>query len=299
MTPIFNLPSEITQQIFEFCGDKRLAWDKLNQQFLKGGFNRKNLQLIKYLQKEKWYAKKFWASTRPEISGAITQWNIVTKKREICLFDYQHGEWNIKNKAVRVTFKTNYGERNRWSAKESVSKWLNNIKKFETSYPEFARNTYLPNTTPPINIKRNSKFYIDLRSRNKKKRKREKVKKEASLFMEERKQLKLKKCNFKKNQELLLSFTMSSGKLKFYRGRVHQIYLRQHRGVILRQLIFPAPRCANRFDPLKIDCYIGEVKISVRFEDNEIRQYTSEKLTERVKTSAKEKFAQEKIISLN
>lgn len=285
MIPVLNLPSELVQHIFEFCIDKRLFWDKLNQQFLKGGFNRKNLKLNKYLEKERWCAKKIWESTRPEMWG-------------IHKFYYRYGEWDIKKKYVVVTCKTRRGLVNKWSAKDPVSRWLKNIKKFETSYPEFAKEAYLPDNPSPIKIKGVSKFYIDLRAKNKKKRKKEKETKAASLFMAERKQLKLNKCNFKKNQEVLLSFTMPSGKLKFYRGWVSQIYLHQHRGGNGYRKIFSAPRGKNRFDTLNVDNYIGEVKISVRFEDYDYRCYSNERLVQRIQTSAKEKITQEENITL-
>ena len=111
--------------------------------------------------------------------------------------------------------------------------------------------------------------------------------------MEERKQLKLNKCNFEKNQKVLLSFTMPSGKLKFYKGFINQIYLHQHREGNNYRKIFSAPRGKNRFDTLNVDNYIGEIKISVKFEDGDYRFYSTERLTERIQTSAKEKIIQE------
>lgn len=291
---MFNLPTELVQHIFEFCIDKRLSWNKLNQQFLKGGFNRKNLKLNRYLEEEQWCCKRSWEAARPELYWC---------KRNIN-FDYRHGEWSIKKKMVVVTLTTRSGLRNIWSAKEPVSRWFKNIKKFETSYPEYAKETYLPNSPSPIKIKGVSKFYVDLRASNKKKKKKEKENKAASLFMEERKQLKLDKCSFKKNQEVLLSFTMkSSGKLKFYRGWVNQIYLNQYLNPANGyRKIFSAPRGKNRFDASKIDNYIGELRIMIRFEDGDypdeitwgIKQYTNHKLIERIQTSAKELIAKEK-----
>ena len=279
---MFNLPTELVQHIFEFCIDKRLSWNKLNQQFLKGGFNRKNLKLNRYLEREQWCCKKVWEGARPEMWG-------------IHKFYYRYGEWDIKKKYVIVTCKTRRGLVNKRSAKEPVSTWLKNIKKFETSYTEYAKETYLPNSPSSIKIKGVSKFYVDLRAQNKVKRKKEKEKKAASLFMEERKQLKLDKCSFKKNQEVLLLFTMnSSGKRKFYRGCVTFIYLHQHRGGNGYRKIFSAPRGKNRFDALKIDNYIGELRIMIRFEDGEFKHYTNHKLIERIQTSAKELIAKEK-----
>ena len=279
-----SLPIEIIRHIYEFCIDKRLNWEKLTQQFLKGGFNRKNLKLNGFLQKEHWCAKRIWEASRPELYW----W-----KRNIN-FDYRYGEWSIKKKFVVVTFTTSRGLRNIWSAKEPVSRWLKNIKKFETSYPKYAVESYLPNSPSPIKIKGVSKFYVDLRAQNKIKRKKEREKKAATLFMEERKQLKLNNCNFKKLQKVLLSFTMPSGKLKFYKGYISRIYLHQHRGGNGYRKIFSAPRGKNRFNMLNVDNYIGEVRITVRFEDSELRQYSSERLTERIQTSAREKQAQEK-----
>lgn len=298
MLPTLNLPQELINHIFEFCIDKRLIWDKLIQQYLKGGFNRKNVKLNPYLKKEHWCAKKVWGSARPEISGEMTLWNSITRRREKCSFDYEHGGWNIKNKGVVVTFRTSGGFRNKWSAKEPVSKWLKNIKKFETSHPEYAKETYLPETPSPIKVKGLSKFYLDRLAKKKIKREREKVKKTASLFMEERMQLKLDECSFKKNHKVLLSFTVSAGELKFYKGYISHIYLHKHRGGNGYGLIFNAPRGKNRFDTLKIDNYIGEVKIMVRFEDGETRRYSNERLRERIQTSAREYvLAQDKIIN--
>ncbi len=293
MVPTFNLPQELINHIFEFCIDKKLNWDKLIQQYLKGGFNRTNLRLDQYLKKEHWCAKKFWMSKRPEISGQFTQWNSVTKKREQCLYSFPYGGWNIKFKGATVIFKTQYGQRIKSSAKNPVSVWLKNIKKFESVHHELAKKMYLRNTPSPIKVKGVSKFYVNLRAKNKKRRKKEKFKERASLFMEERRQLKLDKCKFKKNQEVLLSFIMSSGKLKFYKGSIRNIYFHRHRDDRFR-FIFPAPKGPEeRFDSLKVDNYIGEVKIVIRFEDGEYRDYSSERLRQRIETSAKEKYEQE------
>ena len=297
-------PKEILQQIYEFCIDKRLNWDKLTQQYLKGGFNRKNLKLNMYLPKQNWCLKKIWRAARPEISGGMTRWNPVTLKNEICPFDYRHGGWDIKKKQVIVTFETGRGLRNKSSAKDPVSRCLKNIKRFETAYPEFAKKDYLPNIPSPIKVNGMSEFYVNLRAHNKIKRKREKEKKAATLFLEERKQLKLNNCNFKTRKyssdqctsenTVSLSFTMPSGKLKFYKGYITRIYLHQHRRGNGYRKIFSAPRGKNRFDMLTVDCYIGEVRITVTFEDGESRQYSIERLTERIQTSAREKSAQEK-----
>jgi len=290
---MFNLPTELVQHIFEFCIDKRLSWNKLNQQFLKGGFNRKNLKLNRYLEREQWCCKKLWGATRPEVSGEMKLWSPVTRRNELCSFS-NLVNWNIKDKHAVVTFRISGRSIEKWSGKDPVSKWLKNISKFETSHPEYAKETYLPKMKSPIKVKCLSKFYVDRRSYNKKKRKRENEKKAASLFMEERKQLKLDKCSFDKNQEVLLSFTMSSGKLKFYRGWVRRIYLHQHRGGNGYRLIFRAPMGKNRFDALKIDNYIGELKITINFEDGESRQYTNHRLIERIQQSAEELIAEKK-----
>ena len=290
---MFNLPTELVQHIFEFCIDKRLSWNKLNQQFLKGGFNRKNLKLNRYLEREQWCCKKLWGATRPEVSGLMKLWSPVTRRMEPCSFKTWI-KWNIKDKHAVVTFRISGRSIVKWSGKDPVSKWLKNISKFETSHPEYAKETYLPKTKSPIKVKYLSKFYVDRRSYNKKKIKKENEKKAASLFMEERKQLKLDKCSFNKNQEVLLSFTMPSGKLKFYRGWVYLIYLHQHRGGNGYRKIFSAPRGKNRFDALKIDNYIGELRIMIRFEDGDYKQYTNHKLIERIQTSAKELIAKEK-----
>ena len=55
------------------------------------------------------------------------------------------------------------------SAKNPVSKWLQNIEKFETAHPTFA--TYLPKRKNRFKIKCNSEFYKERSKKRKRKRK--------------------------------------------------------------------------------------------------------------------------------
>ena len=48
-----RLPNELVQHIYEFCIDKRIHWDKVTEQFFKGGFNRKNLKIFPFIEKQK------------------------------------------------------------------------------------------------------------------------------------------------------------------------------------------------------------------------------------------------------
>ena len=290
-----NLPKDIMQIIFEFCNDKVDNWNKLNQQFLKGGFNRKNLKLKKYLENQSWCAKKYWRASRPDISGSVREWNPVSRTWTVCPFTY-FGEWDIIIRRALVTF-----TRKKWignqvigtqqqhlsSAMEPVSKWLTNIKKFETINPEFAKRTYLPANPHPIKITRNSKFYIDLHEKKEKKNKKEYEKKKANLYMSERNQMKINNCIFKKGMSLSLSFTLPSGNLHFYKGLVSEIYLHQHRDHNGR-IIFSQPRGSNRFNALEVDNYIGRVEIKVMFEDGDVSSYTPEALLRRMGTSGLE-----------
>jgi len=57
---MFNLPDELQKIIWELCIDKRHNWDKVNAQFLKGGFRRKNLDVSDYLKHENDIVRTFW-----------------------------------------------------------------------------------------------------------------------------------------------------------------------------------------------------------------------------------------------
>lgn len=171
----YKLPEELIWIILEFSGmDKKSNMDKVLDQFIKGGFNRKNLKIQSYLHKQHLYAKKFWLSTRHELLG-LRAWNPVTLNIETCPFEYMDGEWSIKWNMVRVTFIKNIwvnGKivkrfRQHQSAKNPVSKWLQNIERFETAHPALA--TYLPERKNRFNIKFNSKFYKDRSKKRKKK----------------------------------------------------------------------------------------------------------------------------------
>ena len=175
----YALPEELIWIILEFAGmDKKSNMNKVLRQFIKGGFNRKNLRIQPYLDRQHWCAKQFWLSTRPELSGEMTQWNTITNKRDCLPFEYMNGEWSIKWKMVRVTFtKSRWVDghlvqkfRQKQSAKNPVSKWLQNIEKFETAHPTFA--TYLPKRKNRFNIKCNSEFYKERSKKRKTKRKR-------------------------------------------------------------------------------------------------------------------------------
>jgi len=288
-----KLPIELVQYIYEFCIDKRIHWDKVTEQFLKGGFNRKNLNIFPFIEKQKKLCRRFWLSTRPEIYG-ITQWNTITRTYDLCPFDYRYGEWDIKKKYVVVTFERRNGFRNRWSSKDPVSKWLKNINKFETAalnwHCSYAPPLgYLPKEKNNFGIKFNTQFYKNRAEKNKKKKKKEEDKKKSDLFIKERKDLKIKSCPFINNYAVLLSFITQTTK-KIYKGNVTRIWLKEHRNDNGR-LIFTKPRGKNSFDPNTVDNYIGQIKITVRFEDGEYRYYTTEKLLRRIKISKLEETA--------
>lgn len=289
-----KIPSEIIQYIYEFCIDKRIYWNKVTEQFLKGGFYRKNLKVNSYLKKQNWCCKKFWNSYRPELSGEVT--TLINNKREPCSFDYRYGEWSIKTKQVIVTFKMRRSFRNRWSSKDPVSKWLKNIKKFETAATRYiALNDfkemyleYLPKEKNNFGIKFKSQFYKDLAKKLEKEKIKQEDIKRADSFIEERKLLKLTNSPFVVNLSTVnLAFTVpdqNKYKIQFYKGRVIGTRFQQYRDLDNR-LIFKKPRGNNKFIPDIVDNYIGELYITVRFEDNEIRHYTIEKLLLRIQVS--------------
>ena len=303
MSYIFQrqIPSEIVQHIYEFCINKRIYWDKVTEQFLKGGFNRKNLKINSYLKTQNWGSKKFWISTRPELSGKVTKWNVLNNKREPCTFDYRCGEWSLKTKQVIVTFKMRRGIWNKWSSKDPVSKWLRNIKKFETAVKEAQKSLaidyklkviylkYLPKEKNNFGIKFKSQFYKDRAKKMEKEKIKQKEIKRSDAYIQKRMLIKRANSPFVINLTTVnLLFTLSDQnyhRKKFYKGRVINTWFKQHRDVNAR-LIFTKPRGKNnKYNPDIIDNYIGELQITVRFEDNEIRHYTIENLLLRIQVS--------------
>jgi len=171
----YKLPEELIWEILLFAGmDKKSNMDKVLDQFIKGGFNRKNLSIEPYLKRQFWCAKKFrgWHSLE---RNTLRSWNYMKGGYEL-LTAVSKTEWNIKLEAASSTFivtkctvedeRKPYSERipikvfsTRFTSKKPVTKWLKNIKKFETSYPTYANTNYLPKRKNTFNIKFNSKFY--------------------------------------------------------------------------------------------------------------------------------------------
>lgn len=171
----YNLPEELIWEILVFAGmDKKSNMDKVLDQFIKGGFNRKNLRLETYLKKQLWCCKIFrdWHSSE---RSTLRSWNSMTGGYEL-LTPNSKTEWNIKVKSGSYTFvvtkcsagdeRKPYSDRipikafsTRFTSKNPVTRWLKNIKKFETSYPTYANTNYLPKRKNTFNIKFNSKFY--------------------------------------------------------------------------------------------------------------------------------------------
>ena len=161
---MFNLPSELVQHIFEFCINKRLSWNKLNQQFMKGGFHRKNLKIETYLKKEKWCARRFWTGTRLNLSpikngSQHSSTNVYILKRE----------WDCKNKSARYEYEHTLHSgriirRSVNSGANPVSKWLKNIERFELTHPTLV--SYLTEKRE-FNVNFNSIFYKKRRQKKK------------------------------------------------------------------------------------------------------------------------------------
>lgn len=315
----FNaLPEELIWIILTFAGiDKKSNMNKVLEQFIKGGFNRKNLKLQPYLDHQHRYAKQFWLSARPELSGSITEWNYITSTNEACPFEYMNGEWSIKWKMVRVTF-----TRSRWvdgnlvqefrqkqSSKNPVSKWLKNIEKFETVYPEFAKMCYLPIKTRDFKVKKESNFYIKKKKKKGNMKIREYEKKAAEIFINQRRTLKytqmFEKFGFKLQQLVVLQFKLE-GELKPVKYRITSIYLtkpitRYYGCPVLgynristsgrclfggcRKCLFQKPRGHRRFEEDAVDKYLGIIKIGLRRCGNYGTQdhyYTPEDLLSRI-----------------
>ena len=78
---MFNLPDELQQIIWELCIDKRHNWDKVNAQFLKGGFSRTNLNVSNYLKHETDTVQTFWKWLRNR-GKMVSRWILNVNKFE-------------------------------------------------------------------------------------------------------------------------------------------------------------------------------------------------------------------------
>ena len=313
----FNaLPEELIWIILTFAGiDKKSNMDKVLDQFIKGGFNRKNLKIQPYLDRQHWYAKQFWLSGRPELSGAMTQFvNPTTLTNDVCPFEYMNGEWSIKWKMVRVTFTRNSWVdghlvqkfRQKQSSKNPVSKWLKNIAKFETIYPEFAKMDYLPIKSRDFKVKMESNFYIKKKKKKANMKIRECEKKDAEIFINQRRALKFtqmfEKFGFKLNQLVVLQL---EGELKPVKCMITMIYLakpitKNYGCPVLGpsrmstsgrcrfggccKCLFQKPRGLRSFEEGAVDKYLGIIKIGVRDVQklSRLHIYTPEDLLSRI-----------------
>ena len=281
---MFNLPMDVEIYILEFCMDKRVNWDKCQQQFLKGGFSRKNMNIGAFIGRQHQHAKEFWLKSRPEIKG-LSGWkrsySFNTEIVQHLPFKYQiQMEWCPKLKFALVLFtKHNNLKCQKRSASNPVSKWTNNIKKFEDKHE--GPSDYLPKKITKFGILFKSAFYLKRKVKNAAIRFKKKQKEKARLFMIEREQLKIhtmeKKYGFTVMGKLRLSFSEANWKgTKMYDGRIEQIYF--HDGKRL-------PSGKKRFDEKTIDDCIGNLTIRVCFDDGDLRRYTPEVLFDRVQTS--------------
>ena len=146
---MFKLPADMLGHIYEFDTFKYDGWNAVSSQFMKGAFIRKNLRIDLYLKKEKWCARKFWTSTRPNLSPIKN--NVYILKRE----------WDCKNKSARYEHDHTLHSgkiirRGVYSGANPVSKWLENIERFELTHPTLA--TYLTEKRK-FNVNFNSPFY--------------------------------------------------------------------------------------------------------------------------------------------
>ena len=294
-----NLPEDVVRIIYAFCVNKRMNWDKVKEQFLKGGFNRKNMGIISFVKIQKKMCLGFWFDKRPELNKYHRmEWNSMKKSFELCPFEYKR-EWDIKKKSAVVRLITKHGTNVLFSSRNPVSIWLRNINKFEAVMatnlgPSYDKaqypSNYLPKEKNNFGIKFKSAFYKKRAIIRKKKKEKKAHLKKANRFIEERRTLK-KMCGFEINQSVALFFNMNESvpklgsNIKFYMGKVVDIFLKQHRNN--GKLIFSKPKGEYEFDNDAVDNYIGETRIKIRFEDEEKRCYTPENLAARIIQSRK------------
>jgi hypothetical protein len=276
-----------------FCRDKLENWDKVNEQFFKGGFYRKNLNAQRYVIYQKSLCKKFWMGSRRELWD---KWNHQTGMNETIKFKYK-SIWDHKKCAALIEFTNNHGRIvQKWSGRTPVSKWLKCIKKFEASQPLMA-SQYLCEKRK-FGVKGVSEFYVKKRKIVERKKHRQLLNQNAKLFWNERRTIKLAEqisnCVFTNNQSVLLSFSSTHWQgLKFFRGTC-TFHIYSHGS---------PPRGKNRFNAVYVDNCFNSFQINVKFSDGETRPYFPEKLLERIQNSKTEfeeqKKLTERLISVN
>ena len=132
-----NLPDELQLLIYSFdptfIQRFRLGLNKVNEQFYKGGFYRKNLRADLYIERQKWCCGKYWRSKHPDMRKhpIIKEWD-VKKAKAICAVYY--GIYSSNYPGIRHLIS---------SGATPVSSWIKNIKKFETDHPHLAKTLYL------------------------------------------------------------------------------------------------------------------------------------------------------------
>lgn len=280
--PFFNLPESIERYILRFCLDKRLSWDKVTEQFFKGGFYRLNLNGRRYVKSQKNICKKSWYNARPEVRDKNI-WNNQTFTNTVIKFRYK-SNWDLKKCVALVEFtKPNGRKILKWSGRTPVSRWLQRIKKFETSHP--AMTTQYLSEPRKFNVKGVSEFYVKKREAVQRKMLKRTENKKAKLFWSERKVIKLaeqlSKYGFTEDQTVLLSFSGYHWKgLMFFKGTCRFNLSNGY------QILPPCGK--NRFNPTMVDKCFNDFKIRVTFSDGETRVYTPEKLLSRIYNSKNE-----------
>lgn len=133
-----NLPDELQLLIYSFdptfIQRFRLALTKVNDQFYKGGFYRKNLRADLYIKRQVWCCGKYWRSKHPDIcefqyrrNRLIKEWDVKEAKAICAVYYYKHSS----NPPLTIRNLISSGA-------TPVSSWIKNIKNFETLHPLLA-----------------------------------------------------------------------------------------------------------------------------------------------------------------
>jgi len=128
---MFNLPADMLFEIYEFDSFKRDMWKTVTSQFMKGGFNHKNLCVDRYINRQKWCMRKVWEGTRLNLSPLkgnvyilVSEWSCENKSA-LYLREYTLRRGGVIKRVVN-------------SGANPVSTWLTNIARFESIHPERA-----------------------------------------------------------------------------------------------------------------------------------------------------------------
>jgi len=126
---IFSFDPTMEHLINVYINKHRENSKKIRAQFYKGGFHRANLRTDLFIKDEARWCRMYWRANHPEIthktSIIIKDWDLKTANGRCKTYCYYSKKWKIRLTGTRP-----------------VSKWIENINKFETHNLELSKTLY-------------------------------------------------------------------------------------------------------------------------------------------------------------